>query len=96
MISKSEVEHIAKLARLGLTSKEEKEFQKELSSILDYVQQLREASIAGIEPLSHPHSIENVKREDRIQKQDLKTVNELVQSFPGRKGRRLKVKAILR
>jgi aspartyl/glutamyl-tRNA(Asn/Gln) amidotransferase C subunit len=36
MISKEEVEHIAKLARLELTGKETEKMQKDLSAILDY------------------------------------------------------------
>ena len=40
MISKEEVKHIAKLARLGLTEKEREKMQKELSSILDYIEKL--------------------------------------------------------
>ncbi|MDI6603013.1 MAG: Asp-tRNA(Asn)/Glu-tRNA(Gln) amidotransferase subunit GatC [Patescibacteria group bacterium] len=53
MISKEEVQHIAKLARLGLTEKEVKKFQKELSSILDYIEKLKEVDISKIEPTSH-------------------------------------------
>jgi len=41
MISKEEVKHIAKLARLGLTEKEVGKYQKELSSILDYIEKLK-------------------------------------------------------
>jgi len=41
MITKEEVKHIAKLARLGLTEKEIGKYQKELSSILDYIEKLK-------------------------------------------------------
>jgi len=37
-----DIKHIAKLARLGLTGKERKKFQKELSAILDFVEKLNE------------------------------------------------------
>ncbi len=43
MISKEEVEHIAKLARLELTESEVKKMQKDLSAILDYFNLLKKA-----------------------------------------------------
>ena len=43
MISKEEVEHIAKLARLELTGKEVEKMQKDLSDILDYFDLLKKA-----------------------------------------------------
>ena len=43
MISKEEVEHIAKLARLELTGKEVEKMQKDLSAILDYFDLLKKA-----------------------------------------------------
>jgi len=65
MITKKEVEHIAKLARLGLADEEIKKYQKELSSILDYIEKLKEVDIKGVEPTSHPVKVENVMREDK-------------------------------
>jgi len=47
------VQHIAKLARLGLTEKEIGKFQKELSSILDYIEKLKEVDISKVQPTSH-------------------------------------------
>ena len=43
MISKEEVEHIAKLARLELSDKETEKMQKDLSAILDYFNLLKKA-----------------------------------------------------
>jgi aspartyl-tRNA(Asn)/glutamyl-tRNA(Gln) amidotransferase subunit C len=43
MISKEEVEHIAKLARLELTENEVEKMQKDLSAILDYFALLKKA-----------------------------------------------------
>ena len=53
MINKKEVNHIAKLARLGISEKEEKKFQKDLSSILDYFNCLQEVDVSGKEPTFH-------------------------------------------
>lgn len=64
MISKEEVQRVAKLARLGLTEEEVEKFQKELSSILDYIEKLKEVDITGVEPTRHSVLVENATRKD--------------------------------
>lgn len=66
MISKEEVRHIAKLARLGLTEKEIEKFQKELSLILDYIEKLKEVDVSNVAPESRAILVENVARKDEI------------------------------
>lgn len=92
MISKKQVQHIAKLARLGLTANEVKKFQKELSSILDYVEQLKKADVSGIEPAKGPDFIENVMRKDEVKIQE---PEKLLEHVPKIKGRYAAVKPIL-
>jgi len=95
MITKKEVQHIAKLARLGLTEKELGRFQKELSAILNYIEKLKEVDISGVEPTSHSIEMENVMREDE-EKGKLKTKNKkLLELVPETKDGYLKVKSIL-
>jgi len=48
MLSKKEVIHIAKLARLGLAEKEISRLQKELSLILDYFEVLKTADVSEV------------------------------------------------
>jgi aspartyl-tRNA(Asn)/glutamyl-tRNA(Gln) amidotransferase subunit C len=60
MIKKKDVEHIAKLARLGLTEKEREKMQKELSSILDYIEKLGDEDKSS----SSPFAIARVKEVD--------------------------------
>jgi len=95
MITKKEVEHIAKLARLGLTQAEIKKFQKELSSVLDYFNLLKEVQVAGVNPTSHLVLVENVMREDEAKKTSPELANNLIKAAPDRKERHIKVKAIL-
>jgi aspartyl-tRNA(Asn)/glutamyl-tRNA(Gln) amidotransferase subunit C len=96
MITRKEVKHIAKLARLGLTEKEIEKFQKELSKILDYIEKLKEVDISEIEPTGHSIEINNVMREDEIN-QKIKTKSEkLLALAPERKNGYLKVKSILK
>ncbi len=87
MITKEEVKHIAKLARLGLTEKELKKHQKEFSKILDYIEKLKEVDASEVELTAYPRLVENVMRKDEASKfhtQDQK----LIDGF-------LKVKSIL-
>jgi aspartyl-tRNA(Asn)/glutamyl-tRNA(Gln) amidotransferase subunit C len=64
MISEKDVKHIAKLARLGLTEKEIKKFQKELSPILNYFEKLKEVDVTGIKSTGYSMKIENIMRKD--------------------------------
>lgn len=95
MITKEEVKHIAKLARLGLTEKEIKKFQKELSKILDYIEKLKEVDVENVEPTSHSILFENVMREDK-EREKLKMKSEkLMELAPETKNGYLKVKKII-
>jgi len=95
MITKEEVQHIAKLARLGLTEKEIEKFQKELSSILDYIEKLKEVDISGIEPTSHSILLENIMRNDKeSEKRKVQSVK-LLELAPEVKEGYLKVKSVL-
>ena len=95
MISKEEVEHIAKLARLGLTKEEIKKFQKDISAILDYFEMLKEVDVSKIEPAFHPHEQElRTMRQDKTKPQTAETVNKLVEASPNREKRHIKVKKV--
>lgn len=95
MISKEEVQHIAKLARLGITKEEEEKFAMELSSILDYIEKLKKVNISKIEPTSHSIKIENVMREDQSKEKKLETRKKLIEMAPEKKEGYLKTKPIL-
>jgi aspartyl-tRNA(Asn)/glutamyl-tRNA(Gln) amidotransferase subunit C len=95
MISKEEVKHIAKLARLGITKKEEEKFTRELSSILDYIEKLKEIDVSKIEPMTHSILVESVMRDDEAKSESIETKNKLIEAAPDKKERYLKVKSIL-
>jgi len=63
-INKTEIEHIAMLARLSLSEEEKDLFGSQLGGILNYMEQLNGLDTEGIEPTSHVLSIQNVMRED--------------------------------
>jgi aspartyl-tRNA(Asn)/glutamyl-tRNA(Gln) amidotransferase subunit C len=63
-ISKQEVEHVAKLARLELSEQEKDKLTDQLSNILTYVETLNSLDTKGVEPTSHVLDIKNVMRDD--------------------------------
>lgn len=95
MITKKEVEHIAKLARLSLTKKEKERFQEELSEVLEYIGQLKEVDISGVEPTSHSVFVENMTREDEPKSVSPELKRNLIEAAPEKKEGHIKVKAIL-
>ncbi|NLV71920.1 MAG: Asp-tRNA(Asn)/Glu-tRNA(Gln) amidotransferase subunit GatC [Actinobacteria bacterium] len=64
MISREEVEHVARLARLHFDEDELARLQSELGTIIDYVNRLSELDLSGLEPTSHAVPLENVLRAD--------------------------------
>lgn len=64
MISREEVLHVARLARLHLSEDELVRLQDELSDIIDYVQRIGELDLAGVSPTAHAVALTNVFRED--------------------------------
>lgn len=92
MISKEEVLHIAKLARLQLTEKELEKMQKDMSAILDYFDLLKKAP--GVE-ITRESTIYSALREDEIAKKDDSEAKKLLEDAPGKKDDYIKVKAIL-
>ncbi|PIT90263.1 MAG: Asp-tRNA(Asn)/Glu-tRNA(Gln) amidotransferase GatCAB subunit C [Candidatus Komeilibacteria bacterium CG10_big_fil_rev_8_21_14_0_10_41_13] len=64
MLTKAEVEHLASLAKIELTSREKEQFAGEISQILDYVRRLGELDL-GSEDLAFEES-EAGLREDRV------------------------------
>jgi len=85
MISLKEVRHIAALARLNITKKEEEKFKKDLSAILDYIEKLKKVDISETKETSHPISVNNVTRRDEFSKFGKKLIDD-----------HLKVRSILR
>jgi aspartyl-tRNA(Asn)/glutamyl-tRNA(Gln) amidotransferase subunit C len=64
MISRQDVEHIARLSRLALSEAELERMQEQLSGILAYIDTLRALDTAGVEPTSHAVPLLNVMRDD--------------------------------
>jgi aspartyl-tRNA(Asn)/glutamyl-tRNA(Gln) amidotransferase subunit C len=63
----AEVEHIAELARLGLTDVEKTLYRDQLSAILDYAAALQKVDTSAILPTATVLSLRNVMRADAVE-----------------------------
>src|SRR5215212_2750262 len=64
-LSRDQVLHVARLARLELTEDEIERYSGELSNVLDYIEKISElGDLADVEPTSHVVEVENALRAD--------------------------------
>ena len=63
-ISKDEVAHVARLARLKLTDAELERFGEQLSAILEAVGKVSELDLVDVPPTAHPLDLVNVWGDD--------------------------------
>lgn len=92
-LSREEVQHIAKLARVGLSEEDVARFQEHLSEILDYFQRLQQVDTEGVPPTSHPLALQNVFREDEAKPSFDK--EEILANAPQREEDFFRVRAVL-
>ena len=99
-ITKKDVEHILKLARIELTESELVKYEKELSAVLEFVEKLNKVDTENVKPLTGGTDLMGVTREDEINQQ-LTTDNKqpelaakLVKAAPEYKDGWIKVKAV--
>ncbi len=63
-LSMEDVRWVAHLARLELTEAEYEKLGSDLRAIVDYVDLLQAVDTDSVEPLAHPHNVENIFRAD--------------------------------
>jgi len=90
-ISRDEVLHVARLARLELSDGELDRFAEQLNAILDAVGKVAELDLAGVEPTSHPLDLVNVWAED--EPRPPLSVDEALANAPDREGDSFRVPA---
>jgi aspartyl-tRNA(Asn)/glutamyl-tRNA(Gln) amidotransferase subunit C len=64
MLDREQVHKVALLARLELTQAEEEKYAMQMSSILDYFEQLSELDTDGVEPTTRAIDLSNITRHD--------------------------------
>ena len=64
MIDREMVQHVAKLARLGLSEEDIETFGGQLSVILENIRILQEVDVSGVSPTAHASRLTNIMRAD--------------------------------
>lgn len=92
MIDQKIIQHIAKLARLKVTS-EEAIYGDQLTKVLSHFQKISEIDTTGIEPLVTPTEIEFYLRPDEVKKEN--TAEDMVANAPEKAGNLFKVPPVV-
>jgi aspartyl-tRNA(Asn)/glutamyl-tRNA(Gln) amidotransferase subunit C len=91
-LSSAEVEHVAYLARLGITPEEVVRYRDQLRHILDAIDALNRTDTSRVPATAHPLEERNVMRED--QREPCLPAETALRNAPTRGGSYFKVKAI--
>jgi aspartyl-tRNA(Asn)/glutamyl-tRNA(Gln) amidotransferase subunit C len=64
MLSREQVLHVARLARLDLSDDEVERMSAELSNVLEHIEKIGELDLDGVPPTSHVVDVVNALRPD--------------------------------
>ena len=92
-LTNEQVDHIAALARLGLTDEERERMREQLSSILGHIDRLRELDTSAVPPTAQVIPLEPLLRDDVVQPS--LTIEQVLANVPRSEGGFIKVNAIL-
>jgi aspartyl-tRNA(Asn)/glutamyl-tRNA(Gln) amidotransferase subunit C len=92
-LSREEVQHIALLARLGLSEDEIEKFRIQLSDILENFEILKQLDTTDISPTAQSIALQNVLRQDEAKKSY--STEDILANAPQREGNCFKVRAVL-
>lgn len=92
-LTNEQVEHVALLARLGLSNAERERMREQLSSILDHIDQLRAVDTSNVAPTAQVIPLDPILREDVVEPS--LTVEQVLANAPRSENGYIKVRAIL-
>jgi len=92
-ISREEVLHVAKLARVGLTEEEVGRFTEQLSHILENFEILKQLDTAGVKPTTQSIPLKNVMKDDEV-KPSLPT-KDVLANAPNKEDDYFRIRAVL-
>ena len=92
-ISREDVLHVARLARLALSDEEVERMRRELDGILGYIDKLSALNTEGVEPTSHAVPLTNVMRDDEPEPSYPR--DEMLANAPDRAGELFRVPRII-
>lgn len=93
-LPQSEVEHIARLARIELTNAEKSKYAEQLSAILDYVGELKKLDITDVADVGQITGLVNQLAKDKIAACGISR-DELLKNAPATEKGYVKVKSVL-
>ena len=93
MIDLEQVRKVAHLARLQLKPEEEEKFTTQLSSILEYFEQLSELDTEKVPPTTRAIDVSNITRDDQLE--PFENREEILSSAPEQDGEFFKVPKIM-
>jgi aspartyl-tRNA(Asn)/glutamyl-tRNA(Gln) amidotransferase subunit C len=93
-LTRDDVLKLARLARLELTEDEIEAYRTQLSAVLDYVAQLQQVDIEGLEPTTQVTGLTNVMRDDELLDYGIDP-KELLQLAPQNEDGHIKVKRMI-
>lgn len=82
-ISDETIEYVGILAKLELSEEEKEQAKKDMGSMLEYIDKLKELDTQGVEPMSHIFQTQNVFREDVVTNGDDRS--SILANAPGEK-----------
>ncbi len=94
-LTKEQIEHIAKLARLELTPEEFDKYGEQLSGILGYIDQLKEVNTDDVEPTAQVTGLANVLRADELEDWDSAERELALKQAPETESGQVKVKRVI-
>jgi aspartyl-tRNA(Asn)/glutamyl-tRNA(Gln) amidotransferase subunit C len=92
-LTRAEVQHIAELAKLDLTTEEEARYQEQLSAILDYAARLNALDTDAIPPTATVLPLRSIMREDVARPST--PVDQILANAPARSDDAFEVSAVL-
>jgi aspartyl-tRNA(Asn)/glutamyl-tRNA(Gln) amidotransferase subunit C len=94
-ITKKDVGHVARLARLALSEEEKERYTAQLGAVLGYIEKLNQLETKDVPPTTHVLPVSNVWREDEMEAGQLGSPEELIANAPEREGTFFKVKKVI-
>ena len=92
-LTRDEVLHIARLARLGLTEDEVDRFQEQLSNLLEHFETLQQVDTSNVSPTAQAINLQNVMRDDTVAPS--LSADEVLANAPRQEGDFFRVRAVL-
>jgi aspartyl-tRNA(Asn)/glutamyl-tRNA(Gln) amidotransferase subunit C len=93
-LTRDDVLKLAQLARLDLTDDEVEEYSRELSEVLQYVEQLGDVDVSGLKPTNQVTGLTNVTRDDEVKSYGYEPMD-LLKNVPAVEDSQIKVKRMI-